>query len=69
MVVIILCLNITDITIITVKNVDYRCVIHSISKYEAINLLKIQFLEIVGICTNIVLIFSLLKTVFFAYFV
>ena len=36
----ILCLNISDITIITVKNVDYRCIIHNISKPEAINLLK-----------------------------
>ena len=35
-----LCLNIANTTIITVKNVDYRCVIDSISKYEAINLLK-----------------------------
>ena len=34
------CLNISDITIITVKNVDYRCIIHNISKYEAINLLQ-----------------------------
>ena len=35
-----LCLNIANTTIITVKNVDDRCVIDSISKYEAINLLK-----------------------------
>ena len=31
------CLNISDITIITVRNVDYRCIIHNISKIEAIN--------------------------------
>ena len=35
----ILCLNISDITIITVKNVDYRCIIHN-SISEAISLLK-----------------------------
>ena len=33
-------LNTSDFAIITVKNVDYRCVIHTISKCEAINLLK-----------------------------
>ena len=33
--------NISDITIITAKNVDYCCIIHSISKSEAINLLDV----------------------------
>ena len=33
-----LCLNISNITIIPVKNVDYCCIIHNISKSEAINL-------------------------------
>ena len=37
---IILCLNIRDIGIISVKGVDYRCVIHDISKPEAIHLLE-----------------------------
>ena len=32
--------NIGDIVIITVKNVDYRCIIHKIRKSKAINLLK-----------------------------
>ena len=27
----------SDIAIITVKDVDYRCIIHKIDKYEAIN--------------------------------
>ena len=41
-----LCLSISDITIITVKNVDYCCIIHNISKSEAINLFKkIMFLK------------------------
>ena len=44
-----LSVNICDIAIITVKNVDYRCIIHNIGKSEAINLLKILFLKIVGI--------------------
>ena len=32
--------NISDIAIMTLKNVDYCCIIHNISKSEAINLLK-----------------------------
>ena len=35
-----LSVNISDIAIITVKNVNHRCIIHNISKSEAINLLK-----------------------------
>ena len=31
---------ISDIAIITVKNVNYRCIIHNITKSEAISLLK-----------------------------
>ena len=34
-----LCLNISDIAIITVKGIAYRCIICSISKFEAIYLL------------------------------
>ena len=33
-------LNISDIAIITVKKVDYRYIIHNISKSEAFDLLK-----------------------------
>ena len=40
-----LCLNISDITITTIKNVDYHCIIHYITKSEAINLLKNSVLE------------------------
>ena len=40
-----LSVNINDIVIITVKNVDYRCIIHNISKSASINLLKISVLE------------------------
>ena len=40
-----LCLNISDIAIITVKNVDYCCIMYSISKSEAINLLENSVLE------------------------
>ena len=32
-----LSVNISNIVIITVKNVDYRCIIHDISKSEGIN--------------------------------
>ena len=34
------CLNISDIAIITVKGVDYHCIIHDISKSEEIHLSK-----------------------------
>ena len=41
----ILSLNIRDIAIITVRNVDYRCIIYNISKSESINLLENSLLE------------------------
>ena len=40
-----LSVNISDTAIITVKNFDYSCIIHNISKSEAINLLKNSVLE------------------------
>ena len=55
-----LSVHISDIAIITIKNVDYCCNIHNTSKSEAINLLENSLLEDRG---NIVLISSLLKTV------
>ena len=60
-------LNISGITIITVKYADYHCIIHNISKSEAINLLKILFLKIVNIDSqkNIFINFSGFKAVFF----
>ena len=44
-----LCLSISDIAIITIKNIDYCDIIHNISKFEAINLLESAVLEVVGI--------------------
>ena len=44
----ILSININDIAIITVKNVDYRCIIHNISKSEVINFLKNPVLKYRG---------------------
>ena len=41
----ILCLNISDIAIITVNGVDYRSKIHHISKSEAIYLLNNSVLD------------------------
>ena len=41
----ILSVNISDIAIITVKNVDYYCIIFNISKSKAINLLGKSVLE------------------------
>ena len=40
-----LSVNISNIAIITVKNTNYHCTIHNISKSEAINLLKKSVLE------------------------
>ena len=40
-----LSLIISDITIITAKNLDYLCTVYNISKSEAINLLKNFVLE------------------------
>ena len=40
-----LCPNISDITINNVKDLHYRFIIHNISKFEAINLLKNPVLE------------------------
>ena len=39
------CLNVSDITIITVTNLDYCCIIHNISKSEVIKLLENSVLE------------------------
>ena len=41
----ILCLNISDIDIITVKGTAYRCINHYISKSEAIHLLENSVLD------------------------
>ena len=54
------------IAIIIVKNVDFRCIIHN-SKSETIYLLENCLLEDRVYIKNIVLIFSLLKAVFFTF--
>ena len=45
MVAMMLSVNISDFAIVTVKDVDHRCIIHNISKSEAINLLENYLLE------------------------
>ena len=40
-----LSVNVNDIVIITIKHVDYRCIILNISKFKAIDLLKNSALE------------------------
>ena len=56
-----LCLNISDIAIITVINVVYHCIIHDISKSDTINLLensvclKIMAIYKNGICKKSIL--------------
>ena len=47
-----LCLTISDISITTVKDVDYRCIIHGVKKFEAINVLEISLLENRGYIQN-----------------
>ena len=64
----ILNVNISDIAIVTIKNVDYLCIILNIIKSEEINLLKNSVLEDLGYIRNIVLIYSPRKTVSFTYF-
>ena len=60
-----LSVNIKDITIIALQNIDYRCIIHNISKSEIINLLKSAMLENRAcISNNIVFIFSLIILIF-----
>ena len=39
-----LCLNISD-TVVTVKDADYRCIIHDIIKSDAIHLLENSVLD------------------------
>ena len=61
-------INISDIAVITVKNADYHCIIHNITKSEAINLLENSVLEnCVYIYKKHCLIFSLFK-IFFVLF-
>ena len=43
-----LSVNKRDLAIITIKNVDYCCIIHSISKSEAINLSENSVLKDCG---------------------
>ena len=43
-----LCLNISDIAVITVKNVDYRCIMYNINKSEAIHLLENSIIKDTG---------------------
>ena len=40
-----LSVNLSNIVIITVKNVDYHCIIHNISKSKAIKILESAVLE------------------------
>ena len=47
----ILCLNISDTSVTTVKNVDHCCIIHN-SKFEAISLLENSVLEDLENCLN-----------------
>ena len=43
-----LCLNLSDVSSITIKGIDYFCIIYDISKFEAIYLLENSVLEHCG---------------------
>ena len=61
--------NISDVTIITVRNADYGCIIHN-SKSEAINLLEITMIEKRGYIPKILSLFSFhSRQLFFTFFV
>ena len=49
----VLTFDIRNIAIITIKNVDYHCIIHNISRSKAINIKNILCLLIVGIYKTI----------------
>ena len=57
-------INISNVTIITVRNVNYCCIIDSITKSEAINLLKNSVLEDPG---YILKKYCLIQSIFFVY--
>ena len=59
--------NTSDIAITTVKNADYRCIIHN-SKSEAINLLESAELENRGIHKKYCLNFQAMQNSFFHFF-
>ena len=60
--------NIIDTTIITIKSVDYRCIIHNINQSEAINLFKHSGLENRGYIKKYCLKFQPAQGSLFLYF-
>ena len=65
-----LSVNISDIAVITVTDADYGCIIHNISRYEAISLSKKFCSPKLWIyIKNIIPSFRLFKAVFFTFFV
>ena len=62
-----LSVNIICIAIITVKNVDYRCIVYNISKSGAINFLKNSLLEVYS--KHISLFLKSIQNTFLTFFV
>ena len=60
-----LSVHISNIAIISVKNVDYCCIIRNIGKSEAIGLFKKMFLKVVGIYKKILSQISVYSKQFF----
>lgn len=60
----ILCFNINDNAIITIKNVDYHCIIHDISSSEVIRLLRNSVIDDCGYIEKCVLILRIESTTF-----
>ena len=63
-----LSVNISDIAIITIKNVDYHCIIRNITKCEAIYLLKNSGLGNRGYTQKVLTYFLAYSKEFFFYF-
>ena len=62
-----LSVNINNIPISTIKNFDYRCTIHNISKSKTINLLEKSVLEMMDIYKKYCLNFRSIQNSFFFY--
>ena len=60
-----LCLNISNISIITFKNIDHSCIMYDITKSKTFHLLENSVLEDCAYITNIALISSQFLFIYF----
>ena len=64
-----LSVNISDITVITVENVDYRCIITTLANLKQLIYQKVLFLKTEGIYKTILSQISVFLRHFFYFFV